>query len=322
MLSDSLIKAVEALKALMEEITAQTRPDFFRIGYYKFKNPNEDLSTYQVEDLNEMALKYLDEQFMQAFIEAEIKGVAHSFEQGVEKKKTALEKLAEVRAFFANGDFEKSAAVKQVKVAVEAVEAGIDRLETSKDSTSYTFGSSLNAAVAKYFAAKVKNPKEEARYARQSKKREALIAKGKTVDWKVVPKVVYDLDELKNNIVQIIDHMIEVYTAYVAKADSMDYRARSIDLVDYLKGKASQVVFSLTKKMAREKAISLMEEVGIPEPRIRFYQYPFEFSGGMRQRIVIAIALAANPDILICDEPTTALDVTIQAQILELINKL
>ena len=74
--------------------------------------------------------------------------------------------------------------------------------------------------------------------------------------------------------------------------------------------------------MAKERAIHLMEEVGIHEPRTRYYQYPFEFSGGMRQRIVIAIALAADPDILICDEPTTALDVTIQAQILELINKL
>ncbi len=69
-------------------------------------------------------------------------------------------------------------------------------------------------------------------------------------------------------------------------------------------------------------AIKVMEEVGIPNAARRYRQYPFEFSGGMRQRIVIAIALIQNPDILICDEPTTALDVTIQAQILELILKL
>ena len=78
----------------------------------------------------------------------------------------------------------------------------------------------------------------------------------------------------------------------------------------------------VTKEEAKEQAIKIMGDVGIPEPEKRFEQYPFEFSGGMRQRIVIAIAIAANPEILICDEPTTALDVTIQAQILELIAEL
>lgn len=78
----------------------------------------------------------------------------------------------------------------------------------------------------------------------------------------------------------------------------------------------------MPKSMAKKRAIELMEEVGIPDAEKRFYQYPFQFSGGMRQRIVIAIALANNAEIIICDEPTTALDVTIQAQILDLINRL
>ncbi|MGT2926530.1 ABC transporter ATP-binding protein [Streptococcus cuniculipharyngis] len=98
--------------------------------------------------------------------------------------------------------------------------------------------------------------------------------------------------------------------------------------LDPIKSIGSQITEVITKHQGKSKeeakqmAIDYMKKVGIPEADKRFDDYPFQYSGGMRQRIVIAIALACKPDILVCDEPTTALDVTIQAQIIALLKSI
>jgi oligopeptide transport system ATP-binding protein len=92
--------------------------------------------------------------------------------------------------------------------------------------------------------------------------------------------------------------------------------------VGYQIGEGCRVHLGMSRRAARQRAIELLELVGIPDARRRVNDYPHQFSGGMRQRVMIATALAADPEILIADEPTTALDVTVQAQILQLLAKL
>ena len=87
-------------------------------------------------------------------------------------------------------------------------------------------------------------------------------------------------------------------------------------------GEVLELHRGMSGRVAEIATVEMLERVGIPNPEMRYKQYPHEFSGGMRQRVVIAIAMACNPRVLICDEPTTALDVTIQAQILDLIRAL
>ena len=319
---ETVVAALKKLSAHLDKCTNKPKPNYFTLGYYVIKNPSEDLETISVEELNAKTRKFLDEDFMLSFIDDGAKGILNSHRRSIEQKKLVLPDIDEALEYFRSEKLDKKTAYDKANALSKKVEEAIDRLEVIKNSTEYTFKSSIHSALKKYFVAVVKNPKEEKRFARQTAKREALIARGKTPDWKVVPAALLDLELGKKNIRSVL-HSLKASMQREIDADgSFDAEAKMVALIDYLKEQASAVVYKVTPKMAKARALKLLEEVGIPEPAIRYKQYPFEFSGGMRQRIVIAIALAANPDILICDEPTTALDVTIQAQILELINRI
>ena len=318
----SLIIDLTKLKEIMDKVVLFDAPNFFAMGYY-LTFENETLPEFNsVQELNHTLREILDKNFMLDFIEKTKEALKFSTEFHKAKKEEAIKVLEEQKKVFEREELVYADCKVALNACKLAVSAAIDPLEFKKDSMAYTFYSAEKSKIAMYFRGVKKNVSEQKKYDRQCAKIDAIIAKGKAPEWKPVPPAIVNLEKTKATIVKIIENLVEHFKQVNVTNESKNYDQLAIDVIDYLKANASGVVDKITRQDAKNTAIRLMEEVGIKDAHTRFNQFPFEFSGGMRQRIVIAIALASNPDILICDEPTTALDVTIQGQILELINKI
>jgi len=317
----AILKALYEIRDILKEALEKTAPNFFRMGYY-LTFSGQPLPDMDVEKLDNFLLDYLNKEFMRSFLEDARKALEYTAAESYKNMEKAIAALKEQKAVFAAEKLDKKACAEAQKLLVKEVLETLDPLAITKDSPTYTFGPSLKSEVDTYFAAIGKNARAVKVHQKDQRKYDKLVAQGKTPDWEVAAAAVTDLELVKSNIAHLIERLIAHYEQLLSKRGERDFVRETVAAIDYLKTNASGTVAKVTPRIARDRAIKLMEEVGIAEPHKRFNQYPFEFSGGMRQRIVIAIALAANPDILICDEPTTALDVTIQAQILELINKL
>lgn len=319
---DVLLDNIRALLKKLNESQEATEPDFFCIGYLNFVMPDRP-EIPSIEEANKFARKVIEETFMNDFIERIKKAYEYQGQEVYLNQKKLVERIKRVIYTIENRSvLDETEMIEFGKGISLQVRDTIKCLNTYKNSTEYTFRSAYENAVEQYFAGVKKNPKNIAKHERKQKSYDRLVAKGKKPTWEVVPPALVDLELQKQNILDILKSLMDNYIEQIEVYPEYDAFADADNLISFFIKEASLMVDYLSLRMAKERAIRLLNEVGIPHPEMTFEQYPFNLSGGMRQRIVIAIALSANPEILICDEPTTALDVTIQAQILELINKL
>ena len=307
--SATVIELLEELKALLSDVRVarkEVAPNFFTLGYYIAYASNAkslDELANDVAGMNQMTRAYIDSNYMSAFLLDIEEALKISYNASTEKKKVAFANAETMLAYLQAGNIDVKELKAKSEELIKLVEESINRLSLVKDSTAYTFKSAMGHAVAEYTEAmRLKN--------------KSRLSKAEKVAFDNT-----DFDLVLTNMIVCVTRLIEDYEPQLEASDAV-FSDDAVAMIDYLKAQGAKMVYKVTKAKAKNRAIQLMEEVGIPEAEKRYNQYPFEFSGGMRQRIVIAIALSANPDILICDEPTTALDVTIQSQILELINKL
>ena len=318
--SDTLVSSLRRISEIENEALSYPEPNTFTLGYY-LSYVRDEIPAMPVSQLNELTHRTVEKDFMDAFIRKVQKAVEYSCAR-TDEARVKVSALLKEKARTLTKDSDEKAVRAMMKDLKAEVLTCLDPLEVDKDSLTHTFASSIDSALDLFYTGEKRNASEQKRFAREDARHSKIIARGKVPEWEVIPASYIDLDLAFDDIVGTMNELAAHFDAHVAGNRTADFNLRTNRIIDCLKENAQQSVYRLTKGSAREKAIKLMESVGIDEPRRRFRQYPFEFSGGMRQRIVIAIALTADPDILICDEPTTALDVTIQAQILELINRL